>query len=261
MRTVLPLFLAAVASLALAGCSRAQDAGFGDKVRAYLLEHPEVIEEAVQKLQDKREAESAAKTKASIQSHRQQLERDPRDFVANPSGKITVTQFYDYRCPHCINAAPAVLNLIKVNPDVRFVFKEMPIFGDTSEHAARAAIAVKTSGGDYLGLYKQLMSTRGLNDKTVDEIAKAHGVDPARSEAGAARTTADAQIADVHKLASDLDVGGTPTFIIGDTVIPGEDMEAVQAAIIKARNDLRSPVKTSPASSPAAPADAGAAAG
>ena len=231
------LLLAAAVSFAVAGCTRAADgdAGFGDKVRAYLLQHPEVIEEAIQKLQEKKDAEAAAKAKLALKDERQSLERDPRDFVANPGGKVTVTEFYDYRCPHCINAAPQVLQIIHDNPDVRFVFKEMPIFGAVSEHAARTAIAMKNSGGDYVGLYRDFMSTKGLNDAAVDQIAKAHGLDPAKIDQGQERTAADAQIADAHNLADKLDIDGTPTFIIGDTIVPGEDMDAVRAAIVKAK--------------------------
>jgi protein-disulfide isomerase len=229
------LLLAVAASFAMAGCTRAQDSGFGEKVRAYLLAHPEVIEEAVQKLQEKRHAEGVAKTAAALQSHRQALEHDPRDFVANPTGKITVTEFYDYRCPHCINAAPKVLDIIKSNPDVRFVFKEMPIFGDVSEHAARIAIAAKAQGKDYVGLYRTFMTTKGLNDQTIDQIAKAQGIDPAKADSGPERLAADAQLKDVRKLADALDIEGTPTFIIGDTVVPGEDMDAVQKAIQEAK--------------------------
>ena len=238
------LILAAVASFALVGCTKAaEDAGFGAKVRAYLLEHPEVIQEAVEKLQEKRQAEAEAqfrnslnKGKAALPGLRQSLEHDTRDFVANPNGRITLTEFFDYRCAHCINAAPKVLDIIKSNPDIRFVFKEMPIFGAVSEHAARTAIAVKAAGGDYVGFYRTLMTTRGLNDDIVDQFARSHGVDPAKAESPAVRTAADAQLADVHKLAQALYIDGTPTFIVGDEIVPGEDMDAVKAAIAKARN-------------------------
>jgi protein-disulfide isomerase len=240
------LILAVSLSLMATGCSRAaEDPAFGAKVRAYLLAHPEVIEEAVQALQDKREAEAAqavakamAKAKTALQHDpalRTALERDPRDFVANPGGKITVTEFYDYRCPHCINAAPKVLSLIQENPDVRFVFKEMPIFGATSEYAARAAIAIKTAGADYVSGYRQMMETHPLDDAAVDRIVQGLGLDPAKAQAGAAKTVADAQIKDVHTLANKLAIDGTPTFVIGDTVVPGEDMDAVKAAIFTAR--------------------------
>src|SRR6202000_1390385 len=110
-------------------CSKS-DQAFDTRVHDYIISHPEVIQEAIAKLQAKQDAEAATQAKAAIAQHRQALERDPRDFVANPGGRITVTEFYDYRCPHCINAAPAVLKIIHDQPDVRFVFKEFPIFGD-----------------------------------------------------------------------------------------------------------------------------------
>ncbi len=239
-RLLLTAAACVLAASSVSCTSHAQsDPGFGAKVRAYLLEHPEVIEEAIQKLQDKRQADTEAKAKAALEKNRPTLEHDARDFVANAGGKVTVTEFYDYRCPHCVNAAPKVLSLIKANPDVRFVFKEMPIFGAVSEHAARAAIAAKVQGKDVLALYQTFMATRGLDDAAVDRIAKGQGIEIAKAENGQTRTEADAEIADVHKLASTLQIDGTPTFIIGDTIIPGEDMDAVEAAIAKARGDAK----------------------
>ena len=236
MRRITCLLAVAFISLSTAGCGRAQeDAAFGQKVRAYLLAHPEVLEEAFTKLQANKEAASAVKSKAAIAEHRQAIERDPRDFVANPNGTVTVTQFYDYRCPHCINVAPRIVALAKANPDVRVVFKEPPIFGDVSEHAAREAIAVHRAKGDVLGLYAAMMATRPLDAAAIDRIAAAHQVDPKAVETGPAKQDADKQLDDVRKLAETLGIEGTPAFIIGDAMIPGEDMDAVNAAIAAQR--------------------------
>jgi protein-disulfide isomerase len=223
--------------LTLGACERtaAEDDAFGARVRAYLLSHPEVIQEAVDKLQQKADADEAAaqdKARRALPAFRAAVERDPRDYVANPDGKITVTEFYDYRCAHCINAAPKVLALIAANPDLRFVFKESPIFGPTSELAARAAIAIKKSGGDYLGYYKTMMATRGLDAAAIDRLALAHGAKAADLGPSPA---ADKQIADVSSLFTKLDLGGTPAFIVGNEIVFGEDMEALNAAIVKAR--------------------------
>lgn len=236
MRRLLCLFAVAAISLSSAGCSRAQDdPAFGQKVRAYLLAHPEVLEEAFTKLQEKKDADGALKAKAAIAENRQAIERDPRDFVANPNGAITITQFYDYRCPHCINVAPKVTALIKANPDLRVVFKELPIFGDISEHAAREAIAVHRSKGDVLSLYNAYMATRPLDQAAIDRIAKDHQVDPKAVETGLAKVDADKQLDDVRKLALALGIEGTPAFIVGDTMVPGEDMDSLNAAIAAAR--------------------------
>src|SRR5665213_2974052 len=69
------------------------------------------------------------------------------------------------------------------NPDVRFVFKEFPIFGAVSEKAAAGAIAVKKAGGDELGLYRDLMAARPLDETSIDPILRAHHVDPASLDA------------------------------------------------------------------------------
>jgi len=231
------------ATLCLAACQPAPDTGasFDAKVKAYLLSHPDDLRAALQKMQakedsDQAKAEAADETKAqsALPALRAALERDPRDFVANPAGKVTVTEFYDYRCPHCINMAPQVVALIRTHPDVRFVFKEMPIFGSTSDHAARAALAAKAQGKDYVGLYEGFMAAHPLTDQEVDRLAVAKGVDLAAMNAPASVAKDQGQLDDVAKLAAKLAVDGTPGFIVGDTIIRGEDYDGLSAAIASA---------------------------
>jgi protein-disulfide isomerase len=236
----------AAVALALGACHPAggDDAAFDAKVRAYLMAHPEDLRKALDNLQTKEDADQAkaeasadAKARAALPALRAALERDPRDFVANPDGKVTVTEFYDYRCPHCINIAPKVVALIRAEPDVRFVFKEMPIFGATSEHAARAAFAAKAQGKDYVGLYEAFMSAHPLTDDEIDRLAAAKGVNLAAMNAPAATAKDAAQIADIAKLASKLAIDGTPGFVVGDTIIHGEDYDGLTAAIAKAKTE------------------------
>jgi len=224
--------LALASALCLTACGKPEsDKAFGDRVHAYLMAHPEVIEEASQALQAKQQNDELAKAKVEIGKNRQQLERDPADFVANPNGKITVTEFYDYRCPHCVNMAPTVLSIIHDNPNVRFVFKEFPIFGATSDKAAEGALIVKQRGGDYIGLYRDFMATKGLNDSSIDQILAAHGVTPANLNDQAVVAQTSAHLSAVKHLAITLGIDGTPAFVIGDTLIPGEDSDALRAAI------------------------------
>ena len=234
MRPLRLSLIPAVLAMALAGCDRS-DRAFDDRVHAYLMNHPEVIQEAINALQKKEQVRAAAQTQLAIGQSRSALERDPRDFVANPNGRITVTEFYDYRCPHCVNAAPAVVKIIRDNPDVRFVFKEFPIFGADSDTAAAAAIAVKRAGGDYVGVYSDFMAARPLNVEAVQRILSAHGIDPTRLQQPSFQKDASDQLLATRHLAVTLGIEGTPAFIVGDTMIPGEDMDAVHAAINAAK--------------------------
>lgn len=248
MKRYAPLAVAMTAALALSACQKQADAEFGAKVRAYLLEHPEVLEEMALKLREKQTLAAAKASAATVNKYRQQLERDPRDVVINPNGEFTVVEFFDYRCGYCKVVAPEMIKLMQENPDVRFVFKEFPIFGEVSETAARIALTAegKTKG---LQLYKALMEDRGLDEAALDRHMVEVGLDPAAVRKAAASPAITEQLDDVRTLAQALGLQGTPAFIIGDYVIPGADLDAVKAAIAKVKGqNLKRPPATAPGS-------------
>ena len=235
MRNFLPVLAALCAStLALAACDRGPDDAFGEKVRAYLLENPEVIEEAVQKLGEKREIEAAQAATSAIETHRAALEQDPRDFVANPKGTITVTEFFDYRCGYCKIAATEMASIIEENPDVRVVFKEFPIFGEQSDETA-AIMLTDLAKPKTLELHERLMGEKSLDDAALDRHLRAVGIDPAAAREAAQAPAIQQQLVDTHELAASLGINGTPAFVIGNRLISGADMEAVKAAITAAQ--------------------------
>jgi len=239
---------AALAALLVACKPAADDAkpskaekAFGESVRAYLLAHPEVLEEVVVKLKEKRETEALQAqagahedAKRLIPQYRQALERDARDFVANPNGRITVVEFFDYNCGYCKLAAPEVLRIIEENPDIRFVFKEFPIFGATSDTAARVALTPAAKGKG-LALYKAWMAEKPLDEAGIDRHLSQVGLDPGAVRKAAADPAITKQVQDVRALAETLKLQGTPAFIVGNTLIPGADIGALRAAIIQAK--------------------------
>lgn len=234
MKTALLAGLAMTAALGLSACQKSNDAAFDARVHAYLMAHPEVVQEAAEKLAQKdREAAVKASTDA-IGKYRNQLERDPRDFVANPNGKVTVVEFFDYRCGYCKLAAPEVVKLIHDNPDIRFVFKEFPIFGEVSDTAAKIAL---TPQGKAKGvqLYQGLMGEKALDDAALDRHLQAVGIDPAAARQAAQDPAIQRQLLDSRVLAQALHIEGTPAFIVGDTMVPGADISALKAAIAVAK--------------------------
>jgi protein-disulfide isomerase len=236
-----------MAVLALAACTRGNDALAG-QARQYMLAHPDALRDVVQRYDAKQEEQqlkdAAAEKKAELAAQenarrllpklRPALEHDPEDFVANPSGKVTVTEFYDYRCPHCINIALNVLDLIHRRPEVRFVFKEWPIFGATSQYAARVALATQAQHKDYLGVYTALMASRALDQAQIDRIAASEGVDTSIISEPAEKARADAHLKQTTALARQLGIDGTPGFVVGDEIIEGEDVDELEQAIAKA---------------------------
>jgi protein-disulfide isomerase len=232
---ITPVAAAALAALSLAACQKADDAVFGQRVRAYLLAHPEVIREAVQKLQANDQAAAAKASTDAIQKYRNELERDPRDIVINPNGKVTVVEFFDYRCGYCKLAAPEVVKLIRENPDIRFVFKQFPIFGEVSDTAAKIALTPQAKP-KALQLYQSWMGEKALDDTLLDRDLVSAGLDPAQVRKAADSPEIQRQILDTRALATSLKIDGTPAFVVGDTLIPGADLPALRAAINVAKD-------------------------
>ena len=224
--------LAALLALGLAACEPASDAAFGARVRAYLLEHPEVLQEAYEKLQEKQAAEAQKASAASLTKQRKALENDPRDHVINPKGKITVVEFVDYNCGYCKLIAPEVVALAK-DPNMRLVFKDMTIFGAGSEYAAAASR--QATGARYVALHEAFMAQKPLDEAAVDRVLTAQGLDPAAARARRSAPAQQKYLDDQQKLAAALGIQGTPAFIIGDVMIPGADPEALKAAVAEAK--------------------------
>jgi protein-disulfide isomerase len=225
----------AVSGLVLVGCDQAKpDKAFGEKVRAYLLEHPEVLMEVSQKLQEKQASQQASSAQKAIGQYRQAIERDPRDVVINPAGTITVTEFFDYRCGYCRHAAPEIIDLVQKNPDIRLVLKDFVIFGRDSEAAARLMLGAKDQGKS-LELHKALMAENALDAAGALRIAKGLGIDLDKAKAAGESEAVSQHLADTEALAKTLALQGTPAFIVGDTLIPGADLNALKLAIEQTR--------------------------
>ncbi len=220
-------YLALGLSVIALGFSAALYLTGGSNVRAYLLEHPEVLQEAQMALQTKDAEAAVEETNQAAAANAGLLAPDARDPAFGPANaKVTVIEFFDFRCPGCKAVAHDYRALMAAHPEVRFVFKDWPILdrGDdiTSQYAARAALAAHQQG-KYLEVYDALMTERALSIEAIDAILATHGVDMARAKAAIAAPDTTRHIADIHTTAAALRLRGTPTFFVNGKASPGID--------------------------------------
>lgn len=190
-------------------------------VREYLLREPEVLLEALQELQRRRDAAEAVRQKNMINEKRKELIADPDDPVlGDPRGDATLVAFLDYRCGYCRSMAQALKALLQEDRRLRLVIKEFPILGPDSTTASRAALAARRQGR-YADLHWALFQSKDLSENGVLELARKLGLDAERLARDMRDPAIDRQLARVRALADALGITGTPSFVIGDTLIPG----------------------------------------
>ncbi|VVC76741.1 Thiol:disulfide interchange protein DsbA [Aquicella siphonis] len=142
-------------------------------------------------------------------------EQDP--VAGNPKGSVTVVEFFDYQCSHCINMAPVISAIIKANPKVRIVFKEYPIRGPMSEIAARAALAANMQGKYYEFNHALMTTSLAMNENNILDIAKSMGLNVKKLKKDMNSSTVTNVIQANYALARELNLTGTPAFFVGKT--------------------------------------------
>jgi protein-disulfide isomerase len=202
-----------------------QRKAIGEIVREYLVQNPEVLQEALTEL-EKRQAEAQrTATLSALRDSKDTLLNAPHSIVAgNPQGDVTLVEFFDYNCGYCKRALADVRGLVKSDPKLRLVMKDFPVLGPDSVEASRVALAVKNqiSGDKLFDYHVRLMETRGrVNGEKALALAKEMGLDVARIQKDMESPVILAALQENVALGDKLGLTGTPAFIIGDEIIPG----------------------------------------
>lgn len=214
----------------------ADDAGFGTRVKAYLMANPQVLFEAARKYEEQETEQAQAKLQTAIAENKDRLAALPGQFIAgNPKAEITIVEFFDYHCAYCKTAMPTLFELTEKNDDIKIRFMEFPILRPESELASRAAIAANKQG-KYVALHQAMMSAPGvLSEQRIFSIAQDVGLDLAQLKADmeAAETT---KILEAHSgFAEQVGFDGTPGLIVGEKAMTGWSEETIHQYIAEQR--------------------------
>jgi protein-disulfide isomerase len=207
-------------------------------IHDYILAHPEVLIQSLRIAKEHEEIRVAEQNRALVASLKHELVDDPNAPVrGNPSGDVTLVEFFDYRCPYCRQVEPFLQGLIKNDHGLRVVVKELPILGPASIYAARIALAANRQG-KYEQFHNAVMSKRSnFDEATLLKLAEDAGLTLDRLKTDMNSFEVDAEIKRNTEIAKALKLSGTPAFVAGTELIPGAtDVETLQALLDEARH-------------------------
>lgn len=190
-------------------------------VREYLLKNPSLIREANEALRLQEEKEKQARAASGLQAMKSEIYSDlDSPALGNPKGDVTVVVFFDYNCGYCKGTVPGLQDLLKKDSSVRIIYKEYPILGAQSLIAARAALAAKRQG-KYAEFHQALMASKAISMDLIRATSVRLGLNYAklRQDMDAPEVTESLQRN--IRLATSLEINGTPAYIVGGRLIPG----------------------------------------
>lgn len=237
---------AALSILSLAACAQADPSEatkteIEQVIRAYLLENPEIIREALIELERKDAQSEIQDSTDAIAELSDQIFRDPRDYSIGPKdAKVQLVEFFDYNCGFCKRSTDWMEQTIANHPDdVRIVFKELPVLTGregTSYMAARAALA-SARQGKYKDMHFAMMGERSLNQARVLELAKNMGLNVEQLERDMADPAIERQIEDNLAIGNRIPaLTGTPFFVINDEFVSGANKPKLDTLLEAALN-------------------------
>jgi protein-disulfide isomerase len=209
-------------------------------VKEYIIAHPEIVQDALLEL-DKRqkEAENAAVKSALKTQAKAIYDVNAGTVVGNPKGDVTLVEFFDYNCPYCRKAMTTLDALLKSDPKLRIVLRDLPIVHPPeSIEVAKIALAAKNQlpPEKFWDFHKRLFSASRIVAKPQAlQVAKELGLDMARLDKDAESEVVRATLIDSDRLSQILNLRGTPAFVLGDEVVFGaqddDEMKAQIAAV------------------------------
>ncbi len=227
-------FIAAAAGTALAvqapaAVTTTDKSAIEKIVHDYILEHPEIIPQAIERLQAKRMS-------STIADNRMALEKPYAGaWEGAANADVTVVEFFDYACGYCRASLPDLAKLVGSDAKVKIVYRELPILSEESSDAAKVSL-LAAERGQYMAYHKALYGAGKVTRDTIVAAAAKAGISKADAEAAMASNKYDAEIQSNIALAQKLQASGTPTFVIGDQVLNGAvGFDALKSGVAAAR--------------------------
>jgi protein-disulfide isomerase len=197
----------------------------GPIVRDYVLTHPELLPEAMQRLEADEASKAVDANRAAIETPFAGAWAGARD------GDVTLVEFFDYACPYCRRSNADVDRLLAEDKKLKMVWREWPVLGPDSEAAAQASLAA-AGAGRFKPFHDALFAAGPPSAEKIARARQSAGVpagpfDPAKAQGELERN---------YRLATALKASGTPTFVVGDRILQGAvGYDTLKAAIAEAR--------------------------
>lgn len=206
------------------------DARVEQLVKDTILENPEILPEAMDNLRNREVGKAVASNQAAI------TQAFGNAWEGNPEGDVTLVAYMDYACGFCRTSLPIIERLVESDPNLRVVYRELPVLSEKSRIAAQWSLAAAEQG-KFMEFHDALYGAGQLSEATIERAIASAGLDRTRASEVAGSPRASEEINRNLGVAGQLGMSGTPSWVIGDRMLSGAlPFEALQQAVREARS-------------------------
>ena len=246
IRVILIVVIAVVSTLYLSKKNSKVEALNSDTQQAmkdFIMANPELILQSIQNHQKTKLDDMKAKIRAKINDHKSELEdTNVSPYIGSEHPDVTMVMFYDYYCGYCQRANIVLNELLNQDSKLRIVLKPFPVVSESSEYAAKVALAVYKEYPDKFSIFhNDLMQQTNFTKSAVVNLCSKFDIDYNKIDSEVESKEINDKLMSIRKLATEIDIHGAPSFVIGDKNYPGLlEINRLQDIISKLRAEKTS---------------------
>tara|TARA_Y100000589_G_scaffold78882_1_gene72607 strand:+ start:3257 stop:3922 length:666 start_codon:yes stop_codon:yes gene_type:complete len=202
-------------------------------IKKYILENPEILIESLEKFTANQKVKEQKSFVNILNNFYDTKIYKSLPRIGNMDSKLIIIEFVDYNCGYCKKTLSTISKLIKNFDNIQIVFIDYPILSESSEIAARASLAANEQNAYFEYHTILLNNTKSINENILYKIAKELALDIEKFKKDISSEKIKNNIIKNIKFANSLKIRGTPTFIIGQQILPGAyDYEKLKKIIL-----------------------------
>ena len=196
----------------------------------YLENNPDKINQFIDKAISINDDIEKEKIKKLIYEKKDELEKS-KFYIGNPNGKKIIFEFFDYNCGYCKNIFSDLMDLASDDNDLKIILIELPVLGESSILASKAAMAANIQN-KYFEMHQKLIGHKGrINLDIIEVYAEEVGLNVKKLMNDINKVDTK-YIEKNYTIADKLNINGTPTFLVGNEIIPGAISKSLMKELI-----------------------------
>ena len=190
-------------------------------IKEFIIDNPEIMIESLERYSKTKEEESRNLSENIINEYYNKKDYNKFPSIGKKDSDLILTEFIDYNCGYCKKTLSTITKLIKEVDSIKIVFVDYPILSETSELAARAVLAAEKQKSYFSYHSILLKNKKPITKEFLISTAKSLNLNLNMFQEDMESEEIKNKIKLNIKLAQSLKIRGTPTFIVGNNILPG----------------------------------------
>ena len=195
-----------------------------EKIKKFILDNPEILIQSLKNYSEDIEKKNKSQIEQKINNYNSEIfDQNTKMYLGDNDAKITITEFFDYNCSYCLKAHQEMNEMLSEKANFKVILKHLPILSKSSEKFARLGIVLASRSRDeFLEFHEfTIKNAFSLKERNLRDYFEKKKIDYNKLLNESENDNITKLIERDIFIAKELEINGTPAFVINDEILTG----------------------------------------